>query len=91
MRNYKAWRRITLPELDLSEEYFTGLSSQIQTDYNKEHSATLIYLQSRVMIVSPLAESIKNCDNIFNIINYHTRKLLKWATFLLIIISDCIK
>lgn len=29
---YKAWRRIALPELDLSKEYLTGLPAKVQTD-----------------------------------------------------------
>ena len=59
----EAWGRVSLPELHFSEEDLTCLSTEIQTDYiiieSQEH------IQSLVMIVSPLAERIKNCDSIF--------------------------
>jgi hypothetical protein len=29
---YKAWRRVSLPELDLSEEDLTGLSAKVESD-----------------------------------------------------------
>jgi hypothetical protein len=63
-RAYEAWRRVTLPELDFAEEDLTGLSTKVQSDYMLSGKA----LQSLVIMVSPLAERIKNYDSIFNII-----------------------
>jgi hypothetical protein len=41
--SYKTWRGITLPEFDLSEEYFTGFSSKIKADYILNRSIMLSY------------------------------------------------
>ena len=55
--------RISLPEFHLSEEDLTRLSPEVQADYSlfSRHA----HLQSLVMMVSPLAERIKNWDSIF--------------------------
>ena len=54
----EAGGRISLPEFHLPEKDLTRLSPEIQSDYSL--ITTHAYLQSLVMMVSPLAERIKN-------------------------------
>ena len=48
-----------MPKLDLPEEDLARLSSKVEADYVLMRRVKSL-LQSLVMIVSPLAESIKN-------------------------------
>lgn len=67
---YKSGRGVSWPELNFAEENLAGLLADIKSNYKRVYQVTLsfklyaIYLQSRLMIVSPRVDKMKNCDSI---------------------------